>query len=500
MKLPVRSLATALVTLLLASCGGSDGAAPSANSSAMDDAPPVTNRIDVPSAVRKNLGITFAHVELRDVRSTTRVPGHFELTPAAHRAYHATLSGQIELLVEQYESVKAGDVLFRVESPEWHAMQQELADTILAIRKAHAQMESARERTVAVQGHVASLRAQSEVWRERLRQVEGIGAAGGGIATARTEARAELAAAQTALAEVVEEEVELRGLESSLRVELTGYRESTPVLHAEAIGECTTCAPDGEGPLDLALARAGALLGVGVAHLTENVGTEAEPLARWRALERIDVVATQNGVVEKLSVSTGAWIEVGETVLETADPSMIRFRASGLQADLGRLRDGMSVEILPPGGGAVAAQEALSGRLTIGLEADPLGRKIDLVVRPNGAARPHWARRGVSTEMEIVLEGTTEPQIAVPVHSVIQDGLERVLFRRDPKDPDKVIRIPADLGISDGRWVAVESGLMEGDEVVHHGVYELMLASGSAGKQQGGHFHSDGTFHAGAEH
>jgi hypothetical protein len=53
----------------------------------------------------------------------------------------------------------------------------------------------------------------------------------------------------------------------------------------------------------------------------------------------------------------------------------------------------------------------------------------------------------------------------------------------------------ADLGVSDGKWVVVKSGVKEGDEVVLDGVYELKLAGG--GKPMGGgHFHADGAFHA----
>ena len=56
----------------------------------------------------------------------------------------------------------------------------------------------------------------------------------------------------------------------------------------------------------------------------------------------------------------------------------------------------------------------------------------------------------------------------------------------------------ADLGATDGRWVVIQSGVRAGDEVVVDGVYQLMLAtSGSAAN--GGHFHSDGTFHEGKE-
>jgi hypothetical protein len=64
-----------------------------------------------------------------------------------------------------------------------------------------------------------------------------------------------------------------------------------------------------------------------------------------------------------------------------------------------------------------------------------------------------------------------------------------------PADPNKVIRVEGDFGVSDGKWVVVESGVKAGDEVVLAGVYELKLTGG--GKQQGkGHFHADGTWHA----
>ncbi len=54
----------------------------------------------------------------------------------------------------------------------------------------------------------------------------------------------------------------------------------------------------------------------------------------------------------------------------------------------------------------------------------------------------------------------------------------------------------ADLGLDDGRWVVIKSGVAEGNEIVLDGVYQLMVAtSGSITK--GGHFHPDGTFHDG---
>ena len=75
--------------------------------------------------------------------------------------------------------------------------------------------------------------------------------------------------------------------------------------------------------------------------------------------------------------------------------------------------------------------------------------------------------------------------------------MTHVFFRRDPSDPNRAIRVEADLGTDDGRWIAINSGLALGDEVVVDGAYELNLASETGGmNRQGGHFHADGTWHA----
>ncbi len=135
----------------------------------------------------------------------------------------------------------------------------------------------------------------------------------------------------------------------------------------------------------------------------------------------------------------------------------------------------------------------MSGVLQIGLAADADERTVDLVVVPE-ALKP-WARAGVSAHLEITLAGGTE-ELAIPQSAVVRDGVHGIIFRRDPADPDKVIRMEADLGLSDGRWVVINSGVREGDEIVVGGNYQLMLAtSGSAAK--GGHFHPDGTYHEG---
>ncbi len=480
----------------LVACGGGDDTTKSDGAGMGKEPTTITNRIDVPSSVRSNLGITFAKVEMRRVASTTRVPGHFELEPEAHRAYHTTLSGQVELLVRQYQTVKEKDVLFRVNSAEWRGMQEKLTETMITIRRDHAQEAVLKNRMKAVLGHGEKLREQRKVWEDRLQHLQNLGAKGGGVATQQTEARASLAAVDTALAEVHEEEAEVEGMQAELREKLKGHRTATPLLYADALG--LRLSPAGT-PLtrDLALAKAAALLGSTVEHLREEVRSGDHSARRWQMIEHIEVVARHAGVVEELAVTNGAWIDAGQKVLDTVNPTRVRFRGAGLQADLGRMHAGMTATVLAPTSNGGGAKSTMPGTLTIGLEADALSRKIDLILTPTGDTRPHWARAGVSTEMEVVLQGTDEPELAIPLRSVIQDGLQRVIFRRNPKDKDQVIRLEADLGLTDGRWIVIESGVMEGDQIVLDGVYELMLASGSGDKAKGGHFHADGTFHEG---
>jgi len=212
---------------------------------------------------------------------------------------------------------------------------------------------------------------------------------------------------------------------------------------------------------------------------------------RWRTMSELEIRAAAPGVVEKFNVTNGGMVDVGGLTLSTVQPERIRFNAQALQADLGSLKAGLPARIVPSAGQSISIQDQMTGDLVLGLGADPDARTIELLVTP-GALRP-WAREGVSAYLEVTLDGGQE-ELAIPLSCVTRDGTRPIIFRRDPADPDKVIRMEADLGISDGRWVVVASGVRQGDEIVLDGVYQLMLAT-AGNVSKGGHFHSDGTFH-----
>ena len=455
------------------------GAAPAASAG---EAGPVTNRIDVPQAVRDNLAITFAKVERRQVAATIRVPGRFELLPSARREYRATVPGWVQPLVEQYHAVKEGEAVFEMDSPEWHRMRKGLHEGQAAITKAEAERKVARRTLAEAEATVAALEERIEA----------------------------LAVAEVRRAE--------------LDAELVQRRAAVPRLEAEV--EVTQAAlNEARHDFALNLASTASLLGQTTEYLTEIVpvdqqadsgggegkgegeavegghdNDDAHAVQRWFAIERVGLSARADGVVESVGVSAGGWAEANALVATVVDPTALRFRAVGLQSDLPRLKDGLSVLIVPALSDGIDRNEAIAGTLTVGLNADPDRRTIDLIVTPDGdEPLPAWARAGVSAFLEIATRESAAGDLAIPQGCVVQDELDFVIFRRDPNDPDKVIRLESDLGVSDGRWVAVRSGVKAGDEIVLSGAYDLNLLGGGKKRGEGGHFHPDGTYHAGPD-
>jgi hypothetical protein len=446
---------TTLVLLLSACSRGPDSAA--ASSRVQEEAgqqPAPTNRIDIPPTVRNNLGITFATVERRRVAGTVRVPGAFELEPLARREYRMMLAGSVELVVDQYQKIAAGDVLYRVRSPQWTELQQAIFGAQQEIVSAEADVELARARASEAERRLEILRARVDT----------------------------LAAAEFRRADLDAEAAALEAGIGTLRAEVRVAESRVDMAHRSR---------------DAALARASAAINVPPETLSSTTARNGQSMPVYQAIDWIEVSAIDDGIVEQLALPDGAFADQTAFILSTIDPSRVRFRATSLQSDLSRFGglqpDGTPARIVPPRGSA-GRTEPVKATMMLGLEANPDRRTITIVARP--AESRTWIRPGVSAYLEVELDATSGPALAIPRSAVVQDGLTHIFFRRDPRDPNKAIRVEADMGPSDGQWVVINSGLMLGDEVVLDGVYELKLAADRSGmNQRGGHFHADGTWH-----
>ena len=407
--------------------------------------------IDIPPTVQKNLGLTFVDVEVRQVADTMRIPGAFELQPRARHEYRMALPGRIELLVDQYERVESGAALFRFQSPRW----PELLHEIIVGEQATA-VEEARIEVVLAQ------RAESERKLELLR--------------GRIEM---LAQADFKRADLENDAAELEASLPRLAAELQLAR--TRVANAKRTREH-------------ALHRAATAAGLPEGQLEREVLVEGERVPFYQTIDWIEVRAVQAGVVERLAVTDGAFVQPPDPVLSIVDPERVRFRARAPQGDLDRIMSARTTHIVPPRTPGTPIGTAVAASMSLGLEAQPADRTVTLIATPE--ERAPWIRPGVSAYLEVVLESTAVPALAIPRAAIVQDGLQHVFFRRDPKNPGRAIRVQADMGVSDGRWVVLHSGVQRGDQVVHDGVYELKLAQQQVGgKQQSGHVHADGSVH-----
>lgn len=436
-------------SLLMSGCTNESSPAQAAQQEESAAAP--TNRIDIPATVRSNLGITFSKVERRRVDSTIRVPGAFELQPLARHEYRMTLPGAVQLEVDQYQPIEPGDLLYRFRSPEWPEIQHEIIMGEQDIESAHADIEVARARIDEAERRVA-------IMRDRLSSLT---------------------------------DAEIRN--ADLEAQAAELEASLPRLRAE-LRQAETKLANAERTREHALHRASAATGIHEERLDTEVEHQGQTVPAYRTIDWIEVRATESGVVETLALTDGSFAEAPSLVISTIDPSKVRFRAMALQSDLVRLGATPEARIVPPSTPGIPLSDGVDATVTIGLEAHPEQRTVTLLATP--AEGRAWIRPGVSAFLEVVAETTGGPALAIPRAAIVKDGITHVFFRRDPQDPNKAIRVEADMGVDDGRWVVINSGLSLNDEVVLDGAYELKLASEQSGAtQKGGHFHADGSFH-----
>jgi len=444
-----------LLLVLLAAPGCSPQASPAAAQDQPDDAAPAKPGIALSATTRKNLGVTFAEVEVRHVATTVRIPGNFEFTPLARHEYRLPLAGRVDLAVAQNERVEAGQLLFRFQSPAWPQLLHEiiLGEQEMARSAAQIQVDEAT---------LNEARSNLKTTRSRLDALNAINLP-----------RADL------LAAAAEIEASLPRLEAQLGLARIGFENAQRTRQH-------------------ALHRAATAVGLSEQELyapSDGLDAEGEPLPGYMAIDWIDVRAEQAGVVEDLALTDGEFAEAPARVISVVNPAALRLRAMALQADLAQLDGVTRATIVPPRSVGLTLEDGVGADVQLGLEAHPNERTLVVLATPDGPAP--WIRNGVSAFLEIVYGDDSSPRsLAIPRSAIVQDGLEHVFFRRDPSDPGRVHRVVADMGVSDGRWTAIHSGIQRGDQVVLAGAYELKLAtSREDNASAGGHVHADGTSH-----
>lgn len=107
--------------------------------------------------------------------------------------------------------------------------------------------------------------------------------------------------------------------------------------------------------------------------------------------------------------------------------------------------------------------------------------------------RPGWPLRdGMGVTLGMVV-GSAENALTVPAGAVLSQGLESIVFVRDPKYAEDFLRRVVRTGLSNLEKTEIVSGLKEGEEVVVEGAFQLLLAlqqaEGEGKEMDHGHAH-----------
>lgn len=457
-----RSVSASLCALILCvpACAPGDGVKDPGQ-----QAPAITNRLAVPPAVVGNLGITFEQATRGRLGTWHQVPGQLEVPESSRFSLRAPARGRIVATVARWASVEAGAVVAELSSPEVQAAQRAIEHAEGTLARATVEVDAARERLAESGAHLAQATAFEAASRARLEELQALAAAGNALTARETiEAQKSVTEAGRARLDAAIVRDGLRSLVAAKELEVDQARlavaeslHELAVLTGTAVAELA--APGGDGPA-------------------------------WRAVTDLAMRAPAAGVVVELHVARGELVAAGAEVASVFATGELRFRGHVPEGDLGALAAGSPVRLEFPSRELEPVTTELEPPLPV---ADAATRMIHVeAVVPDPAGR---LVHGMSVMAHVQVRESASAEVLIPERCVVFDGLEAIVFRRDPDDPHVVIRTPVELGARAAGRVEVLSGVLEGDQLVADGVHQLRL-TGLGKAPEGGHFHADGTWHS----
>ena len=445
---------------ILASCSR-DHEHPGKAPETADEKP--TNRLAVPPEVVANLGITFEQATRGKVGAWISVPGELYV-PGTHRwNLRAPARGRLTAVALRWKTVEAGEVIAELMSPKLREAQQDLFAAHSLQARAKEESEAAHARLAEGEVQLIAARELASASLERLEHLRKLNkgtntfVAKELLESQRQHAEAgraalEAAVRRDALRETVRGKDLLR-TQAQLRVD--GHMDAFSILSGRTRKEL----------------------------LAGQEGSET-----WKTLESIIVRAPASGTIVDVPVSRGETVDENAPLTLILDPSELRFRGWLPEGDLRSLRSDATVRVELPGGIAPITTRLL-GPMPV---ADSATRRVQVEATvPNP---DKTLPQGLSATAHIRVKESAGEEVLLPEDCVVTDGLEMIVFRRDPGDAGFVIRTPVELGLRGAGNVEVLSGVLAGDLVVQDGIYQLKQ-TGMGKPPKGGHFHFDGTWH-----
>lgn len=229
-------------------------------------------------------------------------------------------------------------------------------------------------------------------------------------------------------------------------------------------------------------------LGLITGNTPEELEKEIDGKPLWANIKRLEIKAPGNGYLFEVDVASGEIVEEGKQLGIILDATKLVFR--GLAPTDTQIPPQAAVQINMANR---VVDTTIKGPIPI---ADKESAKLWVE-----AAIPNDDKNLIDEALVIAnieIEKSEFEEAIVPESCVLLDQLQAFVFKRDAKDPNMVIRTPVVIGKRSGNRLELLSGVLEGDEIVCHGIHQLKLL-GSTTPTAKGHFHADGTWHEGDE-
>lgn len=193
------------------------------------------------------------------------------------------------------------------------------------------------------------------------------------------------------------------------------------------------------------------------------------------------------GVLNSMAAGPGEVVSANQPVFTVLNPESVWIEAGIPEASIARLSTGKDASVEMPGQPGQFLSITGDGRgqlVSFGLEVDLATRTVPLIYELKNPDSTLRVGQSVNLHVETA---RAEEALAIPSAAIVEEDGRPIAFVQLAGETFE--KRDVTLGIRDGNWVQILSGITEGERVVTKGAYSVRLASVSSAIPAHGHVH-----------